>query len=307
MISVIMTMYNRAHLLKWGLQGLFQQDWLVRNLGKDLEIVVLDDDSVDGLDDLLKTASVYLAEPVKKWTWDRSEANIAFNCPAIPYNMLIKHLVAGEYILKTDPEMVLLDPMFIDKAMHILQKQPNAIVMPFPYHCKEFEINNLDDISNNYRQYHYPTHITQENAKERMVYYMGLFRKDSFIKLGGIDERFSSGIGNEDDHFLKWWRREYGGDNFIPLVDSPAVHTYHGGMAESPDRGPVGVPPHLWQWVAQNEKLAEDLKDIRPNEGREWGKLYDSLKLTAWQRGRKIEEQKIEPKESKWGSMVRQV
>jgi glycosyltransferase involved in cell wall biosynthesis len=289
MISVIMTLHNRAHLLKWGLQGLFQQDWLVRNLGKDLEIVVLDDGSTDGLDDLLKTASVYLTEPVKKWTWDRSQANIAFNCPAIPYNMLIKHLVVGEYILKMDPEMVLLDNSFLDNAMGILQKQPNAIVMPFPYHCKEFEINSLDDIRSKYRHYHYPTHITKENAKERMVYYMCLMRRDSYIKLGGVDERFSSGVGSEDDAFLDMWRREYGSENFIPLTDQPAVHLFHGGFAQAPINGQsVGVPLKFYPWVEYNSKLREQLRGARPNEGRDWGKLYNSLRLTAWEAGESL-------------------
>lgn len=288
MISVIMTLHNRAHLLQWALlDGIMRQEWVRRPCGKNIEIIVLDDGSTDNLDHILRVASIDLVEPVRKWTWDRKETNIKFNCPAIPYNILVK-LARGDTIIKMDPEMVLLDPEFMDKSLAILDNNPRAIVMPFPYHCREFQISEFYDIEDYYMKYHYQTHITKENAYETMVYYVAAFRKQAYIDLGGIEEDFSSGIGSEDDHFLSWWKREYGTDSFITLLDSPAVHLYHGGMAESPDKGVVGVPPQLYPWVEQNVQLKERIVNRKPNEGRDWGKFYDSMKLTAWSHGDKV-------------------
>jgi hypothetical protein len=180
--------------------------------------------------------------------------------------------------------MVLLDSKFLETGVAILNKSENAIVMPFPYHCYDFEIYDFEDIRIRYKRHHYNTHITRENASTRMIYYQAMFRKDSYLNLGGIDERFASGIGNEDDHFLDWWRKVYGQDNFIPLVDSPAIHLFHGGMAS----GPQGVPQELYSWVEQNERLRRGLVNTRPNEGREWGRIYDHITLTQWEDGKKI-------------------
>jgi hypothetical protein len=283
MLSVMTWISNRAHLFRWCLEALKEQDFmLAHNL--DTEINVLDDGSTDGLEALLENAS-YFFGTVNKWTWDKNATAVPrrFNCPAEPYNILVK-LCSHEFILKTDPEMVLLDKQFLSRATAWALDRP-AIVMPFPYHCYEFDIGTLDDIRRGYKQHHYPTHITEQNAKYEMIYYMALFKKQDYLSLGGIEERFSDGIGSEDNHFLAWWRKEYGMDNFIPLK-SPAVHLWHGGMAS----GPMGVPQHLYSWVNANASLRENLHNTKPNAGREWGRLYEHIKLTRWVGGEKTKE-----------------
>jgi hypothetical protein len=280
MISVIATIYNRAHLLQWCLQGIIN-NFSKRN-AKEIELNILDDGSTDNLDEVLEKASLYCGS-VRKYTWDPKQSVIPrrFNCPAEPYNILVK-LATGPYIYKTDPEMVVLDETFVDKALMILKDAPNAIIMPFPYHCYEFEINELQDIRNNYETHYYPTHITKDNAKYEMVYYQAIFMKDSYLNLGGIDERFANGIGSEDVNFLNWWKKEYGMDSFIPLAESPAVHCWHGGMAS----GPSGVPSSLDYWVRMNEQLRKDQENTKPNDGLDWGRIYDHIKLTEWKDGR---------------------
>jgi glycosyltransferase involved in cell wall biosynthesis len=190
MISVICTLYNRAHLLKWSLKAI-QDNFSLPDL-HDVEINVLDDHSTDDLDTVLQAFSSVFGV-VNKWEWDskKSLSPRRFNCPAEPYNILVK-LAAGEYIYKTDPEMVILDTQFVSKAMAILKDNPSAIVMPFPYHCYEFPFDSIDIIKRDYLKYHYPTHITKDNAKREMVYYQSLFKKEKYFQIGGIEEKFGN-------------------------------------------------------------------------------------------------------------------
>lgn len=283
MISVIMTLHNRAHLLKWCLEGIYRNSFPEDK--KVIEINILDDGSTDGLDDLLQRESERFGA-INKYIWDKSklEIPIKFNCPAQAYNLLVK-LSSYDIIYKTDPEMVILDKDFIKKSLDILNMQSDAIIMPFPYHCYEFPINQFEEIEKNYLKYYYSTHITKENARSQMIYYQSIFSRESFITLGGIEERFSSGIGYEDVSFLKWWRKIYGEQSFVPLVSSPCIHQYHGGMAQTPDKGTVGVPPHLYPWVEQNERLGVSLENVRPNSGIKWGKKDSLVSLDTWVNG----------------------
>ena len=279
-ISVITSIHNRAHLLKWCLEAMLLN---TTSAGVGVELNVMNSGSSDDLDVVLKDYSLAF-RTVKKWGWDRSRSviNNPFGCPAERYNILVK-LCGRGIVWKTDPEMVILDPLFLQKALDLVNKNADSFVMPFPYHCYEFPINSLEDIKNNYNKFHYPTHITKENAKYSMVYYQAVFRKDRYLR-AGIDERFCGGIGSEDDHFLDWWKKEYGMDSFIPLIESPSVHLWHGGMAN----GPAGVPSHLYQHVDANSRLRQTLNGVTPNSGREWGRLYDHITLTVWESGSKV-------------------
>jgi hypothetical protein len=242
----------------------------------------MDSRSSDNLDEVLCDYS-NVFQSVKKWDWDRSKSvvNNPFGCPAERYNILVK-LCSHDILWKTDPEMVILDPLFLQKAIDLVNEKQDRFVMPFPYHCYEFPISNMESIKDNYLKSHYPTHITKDNAKYELVYYMSVFRKESYIRLGGIDERFTNFIGSEDNHFLDFWKKKYGIDSFIPMLDSPVIHLWHGGMAS----GPQGVPSHLYGYVNQGAKLREELKDTPPNLDLTWGRLYSHLTLTSWEKGK---------------------
>ena len=285
-ISIFTSIHNRAHLLKWCLAAVHNNALVA---GVEVELNVMNSGSTDGLDEVLRDYS-NVFQVVKKWDWDRTRTAVPnpFGCPAERYNVLVK-LCSHDILWKTDPEMVILDPFFLRKSLCLIDDDPNSFVMPFPYHCYEFPVGSLNDIKNNYRRFHYPTHITKENARDRMVYYQAVFRRESYLKLGGIDERFIQGVGSEDEHFLSAWKKEYGTESFVPLVDSPVCHLYHGGMAESPDKGPVGVPPHLYPWVKKNEILRKQLSNVLPNTGKKWGTIYPFLKKEEWKNGTKLQ------------------
>lgn len=276
MVSVIISIFNRAHLLGWCLEAIRSQEFF-----QPIEINLLDDGSTDHLDDILEEYSKHF-ESVNKYILTRSEGVMSrrFNCPAETYNILVK-LAKYNIIYKTDPECVMLDPLFLRQAVSSLLDNPRSIIMPLPYHCYHFEFNNLTELKQTYAQYVYKTHINKGNAQKENVYYQAVWGKPAYLKLGGVDERFMDGIGWEDNHFLYQWRKHYGSENVKTLTDSECVHLFHGGMAP----GPQGLPSYLLVWVEQNSKLGHSLLVEKPNQGRGFGKLYPHITLTRWAGG----------------------
>lgn len=256
MISVILTIKNRAHLLKWSLQS------LIWNLNKHYlidEILIGDGGSTDNLYDITKPYS-----QVKILNLDRSKSglNHISNCPAWEYNVLVKE-AKNNIIIKIDPEVCIITPTFIERGLALINEYEHAMLIPFCYHCYEFPINNLEDINQNYLNYYYQTHLTEQGVNNntcRLVYYAAIFRKQSFIDLGGVDVRFVEGIGSEDDHFLDQWERKYGLGSIVSTTKEKCVHLWHGEWTKQ-------VPSEFNDLVIKNRILRDELRWIYPNNG----------------------------------------
>jgi glycosyltransferase involved in cell wall biosynthesis len=255
-ITVISTLKNRAGLLPYGLAGILEQEG-----DFEIEILIGDGGSTDNLDQVLS----YFMDKfsvVRKILIDRKKSpyNHPFNCPAWEYNVLVDH-ADSEYIVKIDPEFVLITPGFIQKAYNILSNGTPAMVMPFPHHVEDFPFTTIEDIKERYQKYEYQTHIRPETCQQNNVYYGCMFRKKDFIELGGIDMRFLQGIGSEDDHMMDQWRRKYGTDKVMTLEDEHGVHLYHG------EWGRGHIPQQLHPYIHLNAQLRKLLHNTYPNNG----------------------------------------
>jgi glycosyltransferase involved in cell wall biosynthesis len=264
MISVILTIKNRAHLLKWSLQSLI---WVLNKHHLIDEILVADGGSDDELDEIL----INYFPTVTKYNLDRTKSNYNHiaNCPAWEYNFLVSK-AKNDIIIKIDPEVCFITPTFIERGLALLNEYKNAMLIPFCYHCYEFPIKNLEDIKENYLKHYYQTHLNEiavDRGECRLVYYAAMFRKQSFIDLGGIDMRFVEGIGSEDDHFLDQWERKYGLGSIVSTTEEKCVHLWHGEWAKS-------VPSEFSDLVLKNRILRENLKWTYPNNGN-----FNSIKL----------------------------
>jgi hypothetical protein len=282
MISLITTLKNRANLLWWGLEGIIRQDYWDKSR-QNIELNVSDGGSTDGLDEVLLevSKSPHIAR-VNKYLIDKSKSvhTHLYNCPAEDYNILVK-LCSNDIIIKFDPEAVLIDDGFLSEAIEIVEERP-AIVMPFPYHCTYFSFDSFGELLAGWEEHSHYTHITPENAHQENVYYLCVFNRSNYIALGGVDERFSVGIGSEDVHFLKQWERYHGSGSRISLLDKKVVHLYHGEWGEGI------LPDEAWRWVQYNEQIGQHLRDTFPNEGLEWGRLYGHLRTTVFLDGKII-------------------
>lgn len=287
-LSIITTLYNRAHLLKWGLAGVYNQ-----TVGHEVELNIGDDGSTDDLDELLLNVSRWFGWKVNKYDTSvlANTFNRRFNCPATHYNALVS-VSDSEFIIKIDPEFVMLTPGFIDEALTFLRSDEFApyFIMPLPYHAYEFAFNSMSDIKDNFKSYVYETHIRPETAHSNNVYYGSIFNKKAYIKLGGIDVRFLDGIGSEDDHFLDQWRKCYGAEYVKSLVNHHGVHLWHGEWGK-------GVPSELNKWVNQNANLRTALSNVYPNDGNFLKINYPRLSYTTWKNGELIGAGETDPNE----------
>ena len=283
MISLITTLKNRANPLRWGLEGIFNQNyWGIQD--RQCEILVGDGGSQDSLDDLLievsKRPEVFW---VRKINIDRSKSihNHIFNCPAEEYNILVK-LASNEIIVKFDPEAVLIETDFLERAISNLQGK-DSIIMPFPLHCYNFPYQSFQDILNRWESFAFETHIKKDNAEDTNVYYCAVFNRSSFLNLGGIDERFvSSAIGSEDDHFLKQWQRKFGKESRVTFLDCRVAHLYHS------EEGNGYISREMIPYIEEGQRMAKELRKVYPNEGREWGRIYPHLEETIYKNGVEI-------------------
>jgi hypothetical protein len=274
MVSVILTLKNRAHLLKWGLEGLLQLD----NHHLITEVNIADGGSTDDLDKVIEEYSKHFT--INKYTINRNDSsyNHVYNCPALEYNFLV-NVSTNKVILKIDPEFTFITSGFLLRSVELLKTVPYAFIMPFPYHTYEFKINNIEDIKNKYREYYYQTHLTEQGVNNgycRLVYYGCCFNKEHYINLGGIDMGFVEGIGSEDDHFLDQWQKKYGNHSVLSTTEEKGVHLWHGEWGKS-------VPSHLNFLVSKNRQLREQLNSSYPNKGEFTTINFPKYKLTTYE------------------------
>jgi hypothetical protein len=278
-VSIISWIHDRAHLLAYSL------DALARQLkGIEVELNVADEGSTDNLDELLQSTSLMTNWTVRKFdtSYYKNLLNNEHNCPAAYYNALVA-LCDSPYIIKLDPEFVFISNYFVGKGLNILEQGRPAIIMPLPHHINDFQFNSLEDLRNEWASHEYPTHINRETAPYCNVYYGCIFSRQAYIDLGGIDLRFNGGIGSEDDHLLDQWRRKYGGDNVITLLEEQGLHLWHGGFS-------AGVPEHLYHHVNRNADLRTALANTYPNDGQFYSIAYPNLDYVEWRNGVKVVE-----------------
>jgi len=283
MISVIVSIMDRTHLLKHSMEAVLENR-RATPCNDILEVNVCDSGSTDGLEDYLEELSnkEYIGR-VNKWYLDETKSPYKkrFNCPALIYNCMV-NASSGEYILKIDPEFTFITDTFMDKALFILRDENRpAIVMPLPHHVYDFEFSSVQDIRDKYKGYEYATHITRETAPRCNVYYGCIFRRVDYINLGGIDVRFLNSVGSEDDHMMDRWRAVYGENNVVTLLEEEGVHLWHGEWGK-------GVPAHLYTWVDVGVNLRNSLKHINPNDGKFNSIKWPELVLDSWRQGKQI-------------------
>jgi glycosyltransferase involved in cell wall biosynthesis len=281
-VSIICWIYNRAHLLQYSLQSLRNQ-----LIGMQVEVNIADDGSTDNLDQVLRDFSYIDGWEIIKYDTSHYKEvfDNRFNCPAAYYNALVA-VSSSPYIIKIDPEFVFITNGFVTKGLDFLHgvRPPRpALLMPLPHHVGEFEFNNIEDIQQNWREHEYPTHINRNTAPYSNVYYGCVFNRQAYIDLGGIDLRFGSGIGSEDDHFLDQWRRRYREQNVITLLEEEGLHMWHSGFS-------AGVPKELYHHVDRNAYLRTALANTYPNNGHFYSIVYPDLPYVEWRAGVKVVE-----------------
>jgi hypothetical protein len=212
-----------------------------------VEICVSDGGSTDNLMNLIDRYSEVVTFKYARQDMTKEYIPTIANCPASCFNAAIRWMPSYEYVIKTDPEVLMRDPWVLSEMMQELEKDDTRM-----YNCRthftegDDWMTDYDEILSKYeRHYHYAEGGPFSRSK---YYFCSAFSKARFEELRGIDEIFSSGVGYDDDGLRSMWKNRYG--QLEKELSGQAIHLWHG-----PNRYP---PP----WEEFNRRVYEHIKSL---------------------------------------------
>lgn len=246
--SIIITSFNRPHLLMFGLQSLVKQSL------QDIEIIVLNDgdpnDKTKHICDSFENLNIrYFSAQQKRCQW---------RTPGFAINFGVKQSL-GEYVFLSCAEMYHMDNT-LDDMIKMLEVYPRSLVIP---------IHGRDDngfVLNKLINHELISNIDYNNSpvlhNTHLPFFMGM-RKEHFVNIGGYDEDFV-GIAYDDNDLVERLRKA--GHNTI-RSHSRIIHLYHERISFD--------DPILQAKFAINRSLYQTRKNIvTRNTNITWGENF---------------------------------
>jgi glycosyltransferase involved in cell wall biosynthesis len=265
--SVIISIRNRANLLKHCLEGISRQEYPT----EDIEICIGDVNSTDNLLSLIDRYSEvftfkFLQFDMKKTVLPKWSYN-----PVSRFNSMIRHAASHPYIIKIDPEVVMKDHWIISEMAEGLVDNGSRMYNARTHFTEgEGWFDDFDSlVAAHERHYHFAEGGPFSRSK---YYFCSGFSRDKFIELGGIDELFSLAVGYDDTCLREHWKNRYG--SYEKEITGQAIHIWH---------GPPKAPP---SWETMGQRIFERIKHmdkanvvrlgsnknlVITNEPQEWG------------------------------------
>jgi len=164
-VSICVPTYNRKDFLKETLDSIFAQTYT------DYEVVIVDDGSTDGTDDMLKN----LGLPIRYYRQENQG-------DAAARNKLIE-LAQSEYITFIDSDDLLIHDA-IEKMMNVMEAEGGKVIVYGPYQ----RIDQDGNIYGRYKRKQYSGYITKYLFQNIFVYSCGsMFPKKVLETAGGFD------------------------------------------------------------------------------------------------------------------------
>ena len=232
MISIVLTHFNRSHLLNKTLHSLSY------NKTKEFEVVIVDDGSVpQEKKELRDLVHQYTTKGIKFQLYFLSATEKWYDNPCIPYNIGIRK-AKGDKIIIQSAECV-----HVGKLLDYVEKNLKENEY-FSFGCYSFDRNQTEQLQKqpvstpqdvlkiaNPPNNNAVTHCEQagwyNHSRYRPLGYhwCNAYNTSDIKKIKMFDERYSKGIAYDDDEFAYRCNR----DLDRVLVDSPMViHQWHG-------------------------------------------------------------------------------
>ena len=278
MISMVTCIYNRADLLERTLASILLQEHK-----HDWEIIVVDDGSTDNLVPMLRKYYKKLFKQPKFQslrlfrTCRDQYLNVAY-----PQNCGIKQ-AKGEYILYCSPEVMHRGNAF--DVFHDLLEAHNTLYVARCYHLTKVDNewlsshkrwrNDLTSLDRFKKNRQLPSVLRPKKG----MYYLGGWRKDSYIRVGGMAERLVHVCG-EDMAFWATWK-EFGFKSKFTFTSKKyrSLRGYHQWHPRLHIR--IGYKEQKRHSRILYEKIKTELNDkVHPaNYGKEWGRLPENSEV----------------------------
>lgn len=230
-VSIAMSYYNRKKLLINTLKT------IQRSVHKDIEVVIADDCSAPEhrLEDILEEypfVKLIRLEAEDRW----------YTNPCVPFNKAIR-ATTGDIVIIQNPECLHAGDILNDLVTRI---KPNDYLTYAVYSADQEKTEFINDLPfDNEHIFHMiksqlqpMANITYQGEGTACWYNHSVYRPDSYHflgamfktdmdDLGGFDEKYSNGVGFDDDEFLYRIRLK---SMATPIQDLPfAVHQWHYG------------------------------------------------------------------------------
>jgi glycosyltransferase involved in cell wall biosynthesis len=115
LVSLVITSYNRAHLIEKAIKSALAQDY------PNLEIIISDNCSTDNTDEAIRT---YLADPRIKYSVNETNIGMIPN-----FDKATRDLASGKYITYVSSDDYLVNPSFVSESVDIISKLPNVLLV----------------------------------------------------------------------------------------------------------------------------------------------------------------------------------
>lgn len=241
--TIIITTFNRPHLLKHGLASLARQ-----NLSSEIEVVVVNDGDVND-----ETENVCRSVQNLNVTYLPIEKEHGWRVPGFAINYGVKK-TDSDVIFISCAEMYHLDNT-VEEMMNAFKS--NQKILAIPDGKDDIKANILNKLNRNETITDEDYNSLNHSLGVILPFFMGMNRKD-FEYIGGYDEDFV-GFGYDDNDIID---RMKGMKNEYQVVNARVIHLWHERLDYSLDN----------KNYKYNYDLYMDRKGtLTRNKGKSWG------------------------------------
>lgn len=165
-LSICVPTFNRKDYLKQTLNSIYAQTY------KGYEVIVVDDGSTDGTEEMIKTAGYAV-----RYYWQENRGE------AVSRNRLIE-LARGRFITFLDSDDLLM-PDAIERMMNVMEAESGEVVVYGPY----LRIDEYGNICGRCKRKLYSGHVTRYLFQDIFIHSCGsMFSKKALEEAGGFEE-----------------------------------------------------------------------------------------------------------------------
>ena len=257
-LSIIVTSFQRAHLLRWQLHSFLKQQGDFT-----FEIIVLNDGLEDNTQTICKQFSDKL--PIRYiYTGHRNANGMKWRIPGFAINIGLKQAV-GDSVIITCAEMFLLEDTILQEYVKILKSNDKAIVSTDGKDDRQGfflkMINQHGGESLDYALYEMDKKMGMHPLCTDYPFFL-VINRQACLNIGGFDEDFL-GYCWDDLDFVT--RLKNSGCHSVKLPHR-VVHLYHPRLR-------YGMQDVKDKWNYNETIYKANIHKLVRNEGREWGKL----------------------------------
>jgi len=207
MISLVLTTYNRDHLLEHGLESIARQEH------KDLEVIVVNDGLSGDAENITKQHGYKYI-----YTGERNITKPFWRTPGPAINIGVSNST-GDILVLSCAEMYHLQYNTIELLTYPLLTNKNLLCIP----------KGKDDVTGRYLKTlkEYGHSLRELNACNKLnvkLPFLMAMNKQYFIELGGYDEDLAFGMSYDDDDIVD--RLRYYGCQYL-MTEAECVHLFH--------------------------------------------------------------------------------